>query len=836
LSGPDTRTELSNRRASRRYSRLITIARLSLIWERLWQCLWQPLAVIALFIGVGLMDFLPHLPLWLHAGTLLGVFVLLCIVSIRSFQSYRSSTEAENIHRVEIESGLSDRPLASLRDKISGNQNDPLAVRLWHEHLLRAANKSEHLSAPLPRPELARHDPMALRIVALLALIIGISMGHEDPGSRLARALLPNLNWQSAPIQADVWVNPPAYTGHTPYHLSIADASNEVHELPNDIPVGSDILVQVGSDSLPRLMLGSRAISFEPIGTGGYRADTQVGASDAAESSSNLVIIVEGREPVEWSVRLIVDTPPVVDFIEEPSEATRGRLKVSFAAKDDYDLRDVNLVIHNLILPDDNSEEAILRLPLPLPRRNTSAISTSVMRDLSEHEWAGIQVAINLEAGDAIGQIGRSGTITMILPERPFNHPVAKKLVQYRKELSTPTDSTVFSVIDGLNELSLRPGSYNNDAIAFLVMRVARSRLTYLANEGDLQSVRRMLWDTALRIEDGEFAMAGRELADAHDQLMEALQDGVYGEMINQLLDALRAALDRFMAALTEQLAQKGLDSVSDLPGMAYMDNTDILNMLEDARELARTGSMEAAQQTLDELRAMLENVEAAMNSDVSMDAYNESREMLEKLFNLTHEQESLLDDTFRQVRRAQDPRNDDIGQPLVDPDEATNPYTSHVERQENLRDRLRDLMPQLQGENNQMPPPVIQAERSMQRSTQSLSGGNGGQSIPNQSDALDALRRTSELLAQQMAQQLSGMPGSMTVPRGLLPNSGTDPFGRMGSGSLGSRMDDGSVQVPTQFDVERAQEIFNELRNRAGDLDRPSVERQYIERLLQPF
>lgn len=224
------------------------------------------------------------------------------------------------------------------------------------------------------------------------------------------------------------------------------------------------------------------------------------------------------------------------------------------------------------------------------------------------------------------------------------------------------------------------------------------------------------------------------------------------------------------------------------------------------------------------------------MNSDVPMDQYNAAREMLEKLFNMTREQESLLDDTFRRVRRGQDPRNADLGEPASDAEEAFNPYKDFAEIQEALRQKLRDIMPELQGVTNQIPPPVIQAERSMQRSSQTLSSGKGNESVPYQSDALDALRRASEMLAQQMAQQLRGMPGNMMAPQGLMPNGGSDPFGRVGNGGLGSRMDDGAVKIPTQFDVLRAQEIFDELRNRAGDLSRPELEREYIQRLLQPF
>ncbi|MBT3557754.1 MAG: TIGR02302 family protein [Rhodospirillales bacterium] len=846
MNGPDTRTDNSKRRTSRQHSRLIALGRLSLTWERLWPCLWQPMGLVGLFLGVALMDVLPLLPLWLHTGLLLGYCVLICVVSTRAFRPYRSPSDADTIHRLERDNHLGGRPVATLHDDMSGGDHDPLTTRLWQEHQLRAAAQSSHMRAALPRPEMARHDPIGLRAIVLLVMLIGITIGYDDPGLRLARALSPSLNWHGTTMRADVWVNPPAYTGHTPFHLSAAKlpGAPEVEPKTYEIPVGSDILVQVGSDAPPNLMLGARQVSFEPIGTGGtggtgctggYRADTQVGVSDASQLTTSLTVSVRGAETTQWPIHIIDDTPPVVDFIEEPSAGTRGRLKISFAARDDYNLRDVELIIQNLALPQGGEEETVMQLALPMPRRNANSVSTSVVRDLSQHEWAGVRVAISLEARDAIGQIGRSGTITMILPERPFNHPVAQKLIKFRKMLDEPTDDIIETVIKGIHEVSITPSAYNNDTIAFLVMRVSRSRLWHRSNDGDISSVRRMLWETALRIEDGEFAIAGRELSDAHDQLMEALQDGANGELVSQLLDTLREALDRFMTALNEQLAKKGLDSVTDLPGMSYMDNTDILSMLEDARELARTGSMDAARQTLDDLRALLENIEAAMNSDVSMEQYNAARETLEKLFNLTQKQESLLDDTFRQVRRAQDPRNSDLGQPLKGVDDFNNPYEGPAITQEAIRETLRKLMPQLQGNAPKIPAPAIQAERAMQRSTQALSSAKGGESIPYQSDALDALRRTSELLAQQMAEQLQGMPGTMASPRGMLPNGG-DPFGRVGNGGLGSRMDDRSVTVPDQIDVQRAQEIFNELRDRAGDLDRPEVERNYIKRLLQPF
>ena len=45
-----------------------------------------------------------------------------------------------------------------------------------------------------------------------------------------------------------------------------------------------------------------------------------------------------------------------------------------------------------------------------------------------------------------------------------------------------------------------------------------------------------------------------------------------------------------------------------------------------------------------------------------------------------------------------------------------------------------------------------------------------------------------------------------------------------------------GDVQIPEQPDMQRAQEILEELRRRASERSRPRLERDYIDRLLKQF
>jgi hypothetical protein len=48
--------------------------------------------------------------------------------------------------------------------------------------------------------------------------------------------------------------------------------------------------------------------------------------------------------------------------------------------------------------------------------------------------------------------------------------------------------------------------------------------------------------------------------------------------------------------------------------------------------------------------------------------------------------------------------------------------------------------------------------------------------------------------------------------------------------------MNQDDVKIPSEQELQRAREILNELRRRAGERERPEIEREYIERLLERF
>jgi hypothetical protein len=125
------------------------------------------------------------------------------------------------------------------------------------------------------------------------------------------------------------------------------------------------------------------------------------------------------------------------------------------------------------------------------------------------------------------------------------------------------------------------------------------------------------------------------------------------------------------------------------------------------------------------------------------------------------------------------------------------------------------------------------------------LGQGNADGAVDSQGRALDALRRGAQSMAQAMQQQQGnqmGMgPGGRPGGPGRAGRYGppradqqTDPLGRPLRGR--DYGDDSTVKVPGEIDVQRARRILEELRKRFGEIDRPQLELDYIERLLKDY
>ncbi len=866
MTGPD---DLPKGTWQRRYRLLLGVARAAVAWERLWPCLWPAAGVVAVFVSVALLDLLPMLPFWLHSLALVLFAAAFGFMARGAARNYRAVDEKTAEHRLERDSGLDHRPLMALHDRLVTGLGDAPGNAdtqgLWRIHLRRMAEAASRLRVALPSPGLARRDPYGLRAVVLLFLVIAAAAGGGNAWGRLERALVPRLDvGLHGPMELDLWITPPAYTGLAPMFLErppvLAAVGNgqgedgqKTQPPPIEAPVGSALLAQARAAARPpELVIGDKIIQFAAIGKpegnagggrdrdGSYRVETIL--ENADNNADTLEIRAGGRTLASWALRVVVDRPPEVEFTRAPGRTGRAQFRLDYEARDDYGLAGLQVVIRH---PDGLSVpggQSAIRAELPLPGLGSNRVEGSSVQDFSAHPWAGLPVLVRLQALDARGQAGESDAIKVVLPERIFNHPVARAIAEARKKLNNPSDAVVAEVVGALRDITSRPKHFFDDTIVFLALSVAASRLIHDESDTGIGAVQALLWETALRIEDGEFAIAERDLKKIQDQLMRALRKGKDAQEIERLMDDLRAALDKYLAALAEHLEKQGLSQLPFNPSSRSLEGADLQRMIEEARELARTGSLEAARRMLADLKRMLDGIRQGMQAGKPRKDMARAKRIMDALRSLNQRQQKQLDETFRRQRETRDAQGAMSGRPGQGGKKGKADLERKKGNEKGARDQQalrRDLgklmlrMDEFLGDN---PSAFGKAERAMNDAARALEKGKLGDAVPRQTEALDQLRQGMEGMAEQLARRMGGAFG-VSRGRGRGPmGGGNDPFGRAPGGAFGSTIDDGNVKIPDQMERRQARDILQELRRRSGERNRPAGERDYIERLLKRF
>jgi len=204
-------------------------------------------------------------------------------------------------------------------------------------------------------------------------------------------------------------------------------------------------------------------------------------------------------------------------------------------------------------------------------------------------------------------------------------------------------------------------------------------------------------------------------------------------------------------------------------------------------------------------------------------------------LQDMAQQQRGLLDQTFRDAQQGQQGQ----GQPMPggqgrQPEQGMQPGGQAGDlsgRQEQLRRTLGDLMRRLGEQSGQIPNALGRAERAMRDAVGNLEGGQPGQAVEPQSEALDQLQQAGRSMMEEMARQLGmGEPGREQAGE-------TDPrFDPLGRPPGGRGLDSRDVVIPNEAEMQRARDIRDELYRRSGDRARPRYERDYIDRLLERF
>jgi uncharacterized protein (TIGR02302 family) len=860
------------------------VAWLSIVWERVWRALWPASGILAFFLLLALSDLLPALPGWAHIALL--VLLIGCLFRALWLGARRFKFPARFAidRRLEDDSGLSHRPLEAIEDSQATGDADTASQALWRLHQKQMTGAIGRLRFRVPHPRLFRLDPWALRFALVLSVGVAAIFSEGDITERLKRSVQPNWQIGAADLTAaaDAWIAPPEYTRFPPVFLTSdaptsSDASGGAGKGPRavKVPKGSRLTAQVsGGDGDAVLLVRGERLQFKKMPGGTSQIDVVL------TKPGELIIQQSAKVLGRWTTDIIPDDAPTVEFVRDPVKSKRNSLRFHFAAEDDYGVVKVVASIHrgDHLQAAGNDENRtskgkdgssggaeILEVELPLPGTNAREFSATVFRDLTAHRWAGLPVVVTLIATDALGQKGTSKSVETVLPERRFNHPVAQTIIKERKRVvdSPATYSARAGVM--LDNLAWHYDKFNGDVVAFLGLSIAGRRLMNVNQTANVPVIEKLLWDLALRIEDGRVSLSERAMRRAQDALLEALNKNADDAEIGKLLDRYERSLADYFDRLAESLKEMDVETSQSLglgPKAQMLRRQDLMRMMKDIRKFVQSGQRQRARDMLAQLQELMENMRVKRFAKQS-EATRRAIRTINDLKRLVKGQQELLDKTYRIARDRNQievkkqktipfqgfvpftPDNKDWSEKNKstpkNPEDLKRPLKEEIGQQERLRGQLGDIMRRVAELNVPIPGEMGTAETLMRKSAKHLKLGAAGRSMTDQGGVIKALQKSLKSTMSHLASQASEDPFDMDEDWLQGGQSKSDPFGRQQNGKKGpasggaANMGD-EIEIPGIQDGHSAKQIRDELRRRAGENNRPKLERDYFRRLLKRF
>ena len=872
-------------------------ARWAVVAEQAWLRVWVLFAIAAVFLVLSIAGVWALLGPTTHK-IVLALFAAALAGWIGYVLQIRLPSREEAIRRIEAVSGIPHRPATSYEDTLTASATDPSTQAIWSAHRQRMADLIAKLRPGRPEPRTYRFDPFAVRALSVLAVVLGIAFAGRGTLDSLADAFRFDREASTINQRLDAWLTPPAYTGRPPLMLVDGSANTGAAPVaaadspdakPLDVPERSVLIVRSTGTGKSNIALEVwPAGAKEPLPAIEPAADAKPAAGitevrTEIRASGTIKAISGGNVVASWPINMIPDNAPGIALTKNPERTSKGALKLTYFVQDDYGVASAEVKFARKKDKDKGDPSTAWargeelkgprppfsrppQLSLRLPNGNAKSGEAFTYHEIGSHPWSGQTVMMTLEAKDVAGQIGQSPAIEIVLPERAFSKPLARALIEQRKLLiEDPRYSE--RVLKALVALTAAPEGFIDDTRVYLPLRATVHRLAgRQITRSVLDDTIEQLWHTALRIEDGALSDAEKNLRDIQDKLAKALEEGASDEEIRQLMQEMREAFQEFAEQMQKQNADQNQQQSGNDQNQEQMSAEDIDRMMREMEQLAENGLRDQAKDMLAQMQDMMERMQQGQQNAEQQRQNKEMAEQLKKMGEAVGEQQSIMDDTFEESKQQQQGQGgekmrqtqpgqkgqrgqqgmqaDNSGQPSGDGNDPgemglrergneegqgqTGGQPSReqlAQRQAQLRDKIdkmrRDMEKKGLGDNEKLGA----ASDAMEKSEQALREGDLDEASEQQAQALEQLREGAEQMAQQMQQNGNQQAGENG-------ENSRDPMGRP---QRSQGPDQGrSVKVPDQIDIQRAREVLEELRKRAGDAQRPQLELDYIDRLLR--
>ena len=628
-----------------RYQLVSLFSWLSLFAERFWASFWPALSVLFAFIGLAALRVFPMLGNAGHIFALL-VFAVAFIVALARYGTKFHRPSMKEVRRaVEKQSGLLHRPLEAILDRPI--TTSPETAALWAKYQARLKGLWSRTKIHRPHADIAAHDKYSLRYIALVLLLLGLAIGQRETLFRITQALNPDIKGylRMNAGALDVWIEPPDYTNENPIFLATTQLGAAGVKGGVQVPQNSILKVRVGGlSSAPTLAYGDIEPAFTEAAPKSFTLEMPLTQSGMLKLTK-----WKFRTLGEWPITVLKDKPPAIVLLKaEPTK--RDRLQLIYTAKDDYRIKEVygSISPTQELIKVFGTKTVDFNIPLP----ETAQDEKTFVTDMTSHPWAGSEVVLVLNAKDDLGQTGQSAPQKILLPERQFTNPVAKKIIAERRKLIWYNNVLTRKVTaQTLADITSNPEAYKWDKIVFLGLGMSYKRLIYDGSEAAAESLVPLLWDLAIRVEDGGLALAQRELSDALAKLAEKLKDkNATKEEIADLMSEVQRKMREYSQNLAQEMRQRMLEGkqapqISQELADRIMKNIDMDKLMKQMEELTSGSEAEQMQKLAEYMKNSVDRMDSK-RMDKMQQGQKSAMEGLEELQKLIERQQQLIDKT----------------------------------------------------------------------------------------------------------------------------------------------------------------------------------------------
>jgi|TARA_R110002012_G_scaffold11890_13_gene53246 uncharacterized protein (TIGR02302 family) len=847
---------------------------LRLTWAGMWaealvQALWPLVGVILVVLAaliLGLHDLVAVEVVYATAAA-----VLITFIGALGYAAWYFKVPRQIDALARLDASLPGRPIQALMDAQAIGAGDPASMAVWQAHQQRMSDRAAAARAVPADLRVSRRDPFALRYVAMLFFATALVFGSVLRVGSVAGMAPGGGGLASGPVW-EGWAEPPRYTGRPTLYLADLDAG--AVNLPAGTLITLRLYGEVGALSV------TQTVSGVPV-------DQDVEPATVLDFTvaQSGEIRVDGPGGRVWNVTMLPDAAPEVEILGDPEVAALGEMRLPFVARDDYGVEAGEARIsldlaavdrrYGLAVDPDARPELVIPLPMPIAGDRTE-FEENLIEDFSKHPWANLPVKISLSVLDASEQQTATPPSGMTLPGRRFFDPLAAAVIEQRRDLLW-SKANAARLAQVLKAVAYRPQDIFRSETSALRLRQQINRLDIRASYGlsdEVQTdIAEDLWDLAIELEEGVLADALDRMRRAQERLTEAMKNGASKEEIAELMDELRRATDEYMRQLQRQQAQEGGQQDQQQGQQSesmQMTQDDLQRMMDRIQELMEQGRMAEAEQALRELQEMMENMRVTQGQP-GQGGQSPGEQAMEGLAETLRDQQELSDQAFRDLQEQFNPdgqQGQQGQQPGQQQGQGQQPgqqqgqnqpgqgqqgqqpgqndgqgqdgqgQGSIADRQQALRDELNRQQGRLPGggtaEGDAARDALDRAGRAMDGAEEALRNNDLSEAIDNQSQAMEALREGMRALGDAMAQeQQQNQPGQGNADGNQQANN-RDPLGRNQS-SNGGESTEGELSMDNDA-YGRARELLDEIRRRSGEAERPEVERDYLNRLLDRF